>query len=92
MEKIRIGKTGDMYEIKNIHPTSPNVLRIDFVDKIPERGGDIELYTSGGTYATTLTGYNTVFKVEGSTIYLSNDNSVSNGVSQDNESMQKIFN
>lgn len=76
MEKIRIGKEEQLYEIKSIQPAAPNVMRIEFAGRVPITWGDITLYTDNGTEATTLTGYETVWKEDGPTVWLSNDGSV----------------
>ena len=76
MEKIRIGKEKRRYEISSIRPESANVLEIVFTDAIPAIWGDITIYTDDGTEATTLYGYETMWKQEGSRVWLSNDGSV----------------
>lgn len=76
MEKIRIGKEKRWYEISSIRPESANVLEIVFTDAIPAIWGDITIYTEDGTKATTLTGYETVYKQDGQTVELYNDGSV----------------
>ncbi len=77
MEKIKIGKRKKLYEIKSIVPHSKTVMKIVFSGEVPEEwGGNIKLYTAGGTYETTLFEYETVYLQEGQTVYLSNDGSV----------------
>lgn len=76
MEKIKIGSQEKLYEIQSIQPISPNVMRIVFGGAVPARWGDITIYTSDGTEATTLSDYGTVYRDEGQTVYLSNDGSV----------------
>lgn len=76
LEKIRIGNQENLYEIKSIQPISFNVMRIVFEGAVPASWGDITLYTDDGTEATVLTGYVTLYRDEGQTIYLSNDGSV----------------
>ena len=76
MEKIRIGKEKRQYEISSIRPTSANVMEIVFSGTIPVTYGDITIYTEDGTEATTLTGFDTVYRDDGQTVYLSNDGSV----------------
>ncbi|MFR6219784.1 MAG: acyl carrier protein, partial [Enterocloster bolteae] len=76
MEKIRIGKEEQRYEISCIRPESANVLEIVFSSAIPAIWGDITIYTDDGTEATTLHGYETVWKQEGNRVWLSNDGSV----------------
>ena len=74
MEKIKIVDT--VYEIVSIMPVSPSVMRIIFADNVPTSWGDITTYTVGGIVAGHITGYNTVYRDEGKTVYLSNDGSV----------------
>ena len=77
MEKIKISESDQMYEIQSIATVSEHVLQIVFVDTIPPSwGSDIELYTAGDVLATTLTGWTTVYRDEGQTVYLSDDGSV----------------
>ena len=77
MEKIKLSGSDKMYEIRSIIPTAEHVLQIVFTDAVPAVwGGDIDLYTAGDVLATTLTGWSTVWRDEGQTIYLSNDGSV----------------
>ena len=76
MEKIRIGKEERLYEIRNIRPVSSSVMQIEFAGSVPITWGDITIYTEDGTEATTLTGYETVYKQDGQTVELSNDGSV----------------
>lgn len=76
MEKIRIGKEEQLYEIKSIQPVSSSVMQIEFAGSVPITWGDITIYTAGGDEATTLTGYDTVYRDDGQTVYLSNDGRV----------------
>ena len=77
MEKIKITGYDQVYEIRSIIPTAGHVLQIIFADIVPETwDGDIELYTDGDILATTLTGWSTVYRDEGQTVYLSDDGSV----------------
>lgn len=77
MEKIKIVGSGQFCEILSIKPTAEHVLQIIFADAVPESwSGDIELYTDGDIMATTLVGWNTVYRDEGQTVYLSDDGSV----------------
>lgn len=76
MEKIRIGELETPYEIRLIQPVSLRVLKIVFANKVPTAWGDITVYTTGDYEATTLTGYETIYRNEGQTVYLSNDGSV----------------
>lgn len=76
MEKIKIGESDMLYEIKSIRPMSSYVMQVVFAGSIPIAWGDITIYTEDGTKATTLTGYETVYKQDGQTVELSNDGSV----------------
>lgn len=73
MGKIKIGDS--LYEIESIMPISPNVLQIKFTGNVPSTWGEITTYTIGGLEAGHITGYDTVYRDEGQTIYLSNDHS-----------------
>lgn len=78
MEQIKIN--GKVFLITEIIPVTPNVLRIVFSDKVPTNWGDITTYTIGGieegVEGGTIVGYETVYRDEGKTVYLSNDGSV----------------
>lgn len=77
MEKIKITNADQLYEIESIRQTAEHVLQITFAGAAPESWeGDIQLYTEGGVLATTLTGWHTVYRDEGQTLYLSDDGSV----------------
>jgi len=76
MEKISINHLKKFYEIESIRQISENILQIHFANDIPNIWGDVHLYTRGGQKATTLSGYDTVYRDEGQTIYLSNDGSI----------------
>lgn len=77
MEKIKITGSDQIYEIRSIIPVAEHVLQIIFADDVPETwGGDIQLYTDGDILATTLTGWSTIYRDEGQTMYLSDDGSV----------------
>ncbi|WP_347005244.1 acyl carrier protein [Enterocloster clostridioformis] len=76
MEKIKVGKDEQLYEIKSIQPVSSSVMQIEFAGSVPITWGDITIYTEDGTEATTLTGFDTVYRDDGQTVYLSNDGSV----------------
>lgn len=78
MEQIKI--RGEIFSITEIVPVTPNVLRIVFNDEVPASWGDITTYTIGGVEegeeGGTIVGYETVYRDEGQTAYLSNDGSV----------------
>lgn len=76
MEKIRIGNQETLFEIESIRPVSENVMQLVFPDTVPSVWGDITIYTDDSTEATTIIGYDTLYRDEGQTIYLSNDGSV----------------
>jgi len=75
MEAIKIGNNKKLYNIESIRPQTPAVMQIVFADEVPTEWGEITLCTSGGEEATTITGYETVYRDEGRTVYLSNDGS-----------------
>ncbi len=74
MEKIKV--KGKLYEIRSIQTIEPHVMQIVFVGTPPTKWGDITLYTDGGIECATLTGWTTVYRDEGQTVYLSDDSSV----------------
>lgn len=76
MEKVKIGDEEIIYEIESICPISANILQIIFNETVPSVWGDIKIYTDGGFEADTLEGYDTVYRSEEQTIYLSNNGSV----------------
>lgn len=78
MEQIKIN--GKVFSITEIIPVTPNVLRIVFSDEVPVSWGDIITYTIGGIEegeeGGIIAGYETMYRDEGKTVYLSNDGSV----------------
>lgn len=76
METIRINQNDKAYEIESIQPVAEHVIQIVFAEEVPEEYGDIRVYTTGGYQCANLPGYNTVYRNEGNTVYLSNDGSV----------------
>ena len=75
MEKIKV--KGKLYEIRSIQTIEPHVLQIAFASTPPTKwAGDIVLYTAGDIECAVLTGWNTVYRDEGQTVYLSDDSSV----------------
>lgn len=76
MEKIKINQNEKLYEIKKIVPITQNILQIVFVDEVPSSWGDITIFTDGGVEAGILAGYETLYRNEGKTMYLSNDGSI----------------
>lgn len=75
-ETITINNGIRHHKIESVAPMSEHVLRIVFVDDLPEEYGDIQIYTAGGILCAHLTGYGTIYRQEGQTVYLSNDGSV----------------
>lgn len=79
MEKIKIGKRKELYEVESIMQHAPGILKIIFPDaiKLPEKwSGAIQICTAGGIPYAEKTGYETVYLQEDNTVYLSNDGSV----------------
>ena len=76
MESISINNEEKRYEIESINPESAHIMKIVFADAVPDHYGDIQVYTSGGSQCSNLPGYETVFRDEGQTVYLSDDGSV----------------
>lgn len=76
METISINQNEQRYTIKSIHPFAEHLIRIVFLDDIPEEYGDIRVYTAGGFQCANLPGYSTVYRAEGKTVYLSDDGSI----------------
>lgn len=76
MEKIKIKGSSKSYEIRSIQTIEPHVMQIVFVGTPPTKWGDTTLYTDGGIECATLTGWTTVYRDEGQTVYLSDDSSV----------------
>lgn len=76
MEKIKINQKPEMYKIKKIMPISQNILQIVFADEVPSSWGTITIFTGGGIEAGKISGYETLYRNEGKTVYLSNDSSV----------------
>lgn len=75
-ETISINKAEPRYEIDSIIPAKEHVLKIVFAGEIPAEYGDIQVYTTGGILCSDLSGYSTVYRDEGQTVYLSDDGSV----------------
>lgn len=75
MDKIQINQK--FFEIEDIRKKSEHVLQITFSNEIPEScAGDISVYTSGGDLCSNFNGYDTIYKNDGKTVYLSNDGSI----------------
>ena len=76
MESITINQDEKHYEIESINPESSHIMKIVFVDEIPPKYGDINVYTAGGSQCSHLPGYATVYRDEGKTVYLSDNGSI----------------
>ena len=78
MESIKINQGEKAYKIISIMFVSKHVLQIVFADSdnIPESYGDIAVFTTGGEQCSNLPGFNTVYRDEGQTVYLSDDESI----------------
>lgn len=78
MEKISINSDNRQYEVESIRTITPHILQVVFADEVntPDEYGDIKIYTAGGIQCANLLGYNTVYRDEGKTVYLSDDGSV----------------
>lgn len=57
-------------------PISQHVLQVVFSEMVPVEYGDIQVYTAGGIQCANLPGYRTVYRDEGKTVYLSDDESI----------------
>lgn len=75
-ESITINQKEPHYEIESITPVSAHVLQVVFTGDVPPAYGDIQVYTSGGSQCSDLPGYDTVYRDESQTVYLSDDGSV----------------
>ena len=80
MEKISINHLKTRYDLVSIRSITSHILHIVFKKNKPSIWGDIHLYTRDGREAAVLTGYKTIYRDEGQTVYLSNDESVSGDV------------
>lgn len=77
MEKIKIRNME--YEIVSIRTIDSNLLEIVFlypVDLSYTNLSKIELYTEGGVKCAEITGYTTIYNVDGNKVILSKDGSV----------------
>lgn len=75
MEKVKINDIE--YDIVFIDSIDKNIIKIQFKDSFPnEFNGSIEILTNGGIIATSLKGFDTIYKKEDKLLYLSNDGSV----------------
>ena len=76
MEKIRIKGSSKLYEIQSIQKIQEHILRITFTGGGPSKWDDIMIFTAGGIECATLSGWTTLYRDEGQTVYLSDDGSV----------------
>lgn len=74
MEKIVINN--EPFRIKSLQYISPNVVKIDFYNEVPTEFGSISVFTDGGELASELYNFETVWKKEDKTVWLSNNKSV----------------
>lgn len=76
MSKEKIKINDQLYEIDSISQVQPHILRICFSSNVPDEWGDITIYTAGGVDAGQIVGYDTVYRNEGQTVYMSDDGSI----------------
>ena len=74
MEKVKIN--GTEYPIKSATYTSNHVVKLEFAGQIPVKFGDLVILTEGGEVSSNLTGFETVWKREDTTIWLSDNKTV----------------
>ena len=76
MHFVRIGNDQTRYDVTKTMRVSEHVIGITFQNHIPKEFGDIRIFTENGVQYSNLPGYDTVFRDEGQTVYLSDDGSV----------------
>lgn len=74
MEKVRI--SGIEYPIKSATYTSNHVVKLEFAGQVPAKFGDFVILTEGGEVSAELKGFETVWKREDTTIWLSDNKTV----------------
>lgn len=74
MEKVRI--SGIEYPIRAATYTSSHVVKLEFAEQIPAKFGDFVILTEGGEVSAELKGFETVWKKEDTTIWLSDNKTV----------------
>lgn len=74
MEKVRI--SGIEYPIRAATYTSSHVVKLEFAGQIPAKFGDFVILTEGGEVSAELKGFETVWKKEDTTIWLSDNKTV----------------
>ena len=77
-EYIKIDNFEVEYPINYIILESSNVIEIQFVNEIPNKLGDVSLYTKGGELCNIFKGYKTIYRttVEEKIYWLSNNDSI----------------
>lgn len=76
MHFIKIGNDQTQYDVTKTMRISEHVIAITFQNYIPKDFGDIRIFTENGVQYSNLPGYDTIFRDEGQTVYLSDDGSV----------------
>lgn len=76
MKKEKIKIKDEVYEIDHIEYVTPHVLQIIFSGDIPIEWGDISIFTVGEIEVGKIVGYETVYRIDGEKVYLSNDGSI----------------
>ena len=74
MEKVKIN--GTEYPIKSATYTSNHVVKLEFAGQIPVKFGDLVILTEGGEISSDLKGFETIWKREDTTIWLSDNKTV----------------
>ncbi|MBS4900801.1 MAG: hypothetical protein KHZ87_08685 [Clostridiales bacterium] len=74
MERVEINN--EFFNVNEIQYISPNVIKIDFNNEVPTEFGNISVFTSGGELTSELYNFETVWKKEDKTVWLSNNKSV----------------
>ena len=74
MEKVRIGDT--TYPIRGASYAGKHVIKINFYDEVPNEFGDLIILTESGDISSDLKGFNTVWKKEGTAVWLSDNKTV----------------
>lgn len=74
MEKVKIN--GAEYLIRSATYTSNHVVKLEFAGQIPVKFGDLIILTDGGEVSSDLKGFETIWKREDTTIWLSDNKTV----------------
>ena len=74
MEKVRI--SGIEYPIRAATYTSSHVVKLEFAGQVPVKFGNFVILTEGGEVSAELKGFETVWKREDTTIWLSDNKTV----------------